>query len=147
MCELLRLSADTLTSSVDLGRQRGISTIVDLELGMECALDAPNRAQMFTSKAALGIAHQRLGVLLSRRGRHRTALKHFDEALALRSKSWQRWSAADTLISRADALLEIRQVDQDCDAYVRSLGILEGLRDVRALEVRTRLASLGAISA
>ncbi len=119
----------------------------DSDKAMEYALDALNRAQMVTSKAALGIAHQRIGVLLSRRGRHRVALKHFDEALALRGKSWQRWSAAETLISRADALLELRQVDQARDAYVRSLAILEGLRDVRALEVRTRLASLEAVSA
>ncbi|MFI5590116.1 tetratricopeptide repeat protein [Amycolatopsis sp. NPDC051758] len=115
-----------------------------VDKAMEYALDALNRAQMFTSKAVLGIAHQRLGVLLSRHGHHRTALKHFDEALAVRGRSWQRWGAAETLISRAEALSRLGQAERAREAYLRSLQILDTLRDVRALEVRTRLASLDA---
>ncbi|WP_206792091.1 helix-turn-helix domain-containing protein [Amycolatopsis sp. MtRt-6] len=113
---------------------------------MEYALDALNRAQTFTSKAVLGIAHQRIGVLLSRRGHHRSALKHFDEALAVRGRSWQRWGAAETLISRAEALHQLGQVEQARETYLQSLEILDAIRDVRALDVRTRLASLEACS-
>ncbi|WP_284745934.1 tetratricopeptide repeat protein [Amycolatopsis sp. RTGN1] len=109
---------------------------------MEYALDALNRAQMFTSKAVLGIAHQRIGALLARHGRHRLALKHFDEALAVRGRSWQRWGAAETLISRAEALCELGEVERARESYVRSLEVLEAIRDVRALAVRARLASL-----
>jgi len=114
---------------------------------MEYALDALNRAQMFTSKAVLGIAHQRIGTLLARHGRHRMALKHFDEALALRGRAWQRWGAAESLISRAEVLSELGEVEQAREAYLRSLQVLETMRDVRALAVRTRLASLEATSA
>jgi tetratricopeptide (TPR) repeat protein len=112
--------------------------------GMEYALDALNRAQVFTSKAVLGIAHQRIGVLLGRHGHHRAALKHFDEALAVRGRSWQGWGAAETLISRAKALCELGQVEQAREAYARSLKLLDAMRDVRALEVRGWLASLEA---
>jgi tetratricopeptide (TPR) repeat protein len=111
---------------------------------MEYALDALNRAHAFTSKAVLGIAHQRIGELLSRNGQHRAALKHFDEALAVRGRSWQRWGAAQSLISRAEALSELGQVEQARQTFLRSLKILDAIRDVRALEVCTRLASLEA---
>ncbi|WP_410630939.1 tetratricopeptide repeat protein [Amycolatopsis sp. cmx-4-83] len=113
-------------------------------MAMEYALDALNRAQEFSSKAVLGIAHQRIGVLLSRHGQHRAALKHFDEALAVRGRSWQSWGAAETLISRAKALCELGQVEQARETYSRSLELLDALRDIRAVDVRTRLASLEA---
>jgi tetratricopeptide (TPR) repeat protein/transcriptional regulator with XRE-family HTH domain len=114
---------------------------------MEYALDALNRAQMFTSKAVLGIAHQRIGTLLARHGHHRTALKHFDEALAVRGRSWQRWGAAETLISRAEALCKLSEFEQAREAYARSLEVLEAIRDSRASEVRARLVSLDAAGA
>jgi len=95
----------------------------------------------------LGIAHQRIGVPLSRHGHHRRALKHFDEALAVRGRSWQRWGAAETLISRAEALRELGEVEQARETYLRSLEILDAIRDVRALEIHTRLAALEAFSA
>lgn len=116
----------------------------EADKAMEYALDALNRAQAFASKAVIGIAHQRIGVLLSRHGHHRTALKHFDEALAVRGRSWQRWGAAETLISRAEALHQLGQLEQARETYLRSLEILDATRDLRALEVRTRLASLAA---
>ncbi|MFJ7218916.1 helix-turn-helix domain-containing protein [Amycolatopsis sp. NPDC098790] len=114
---------------------------------MEYALDALNRAHTFTSKAVLGIAHQRIGVLLSRHGHHRSALKHFDEALAVRGRDWQRWGAAETLISRAEALEHLGQFEQARETYARSLEILDIACDVRTLDVRARLASLDARSA
>ncbi|RSD16328.1 tetratricopeptide repeat protein [Amycolatopsis eburnea] len=114
---------------------------------MGYALDALNRAQMFTSKAVLGMAHQRIGTLLARHGHHRMALKHFDDALAVRGRSWQRWGAAETLTSRADVLRELGEVEQAREAYLRSLEVLEAIRDGRASEVRARLASMEATSA
>jgi tetratricopeptide (TPR) repeat protein len=114
---------------------------------MEYALDALNRAQMFTSKAVLGIAHQRIGTLLARHDHHRVALKHFDEALAVRGRSWQRWGAAETLISRAEALCKLSEFEQAREAYARSLEVLEAIRDSRASEVRARLVSLDAAGA
>ncbi len=119
----------------------------DSEVAMKFALDALDRAQAFRSKAVLGIAHQRIGVLLTRRGRHRAALKHFDDALAVRGRSWQRWGAAETLISRAEVLHELGQTARARDTYGVSLKILDALRDGRAAEVRTRLASLDAVIA
>ncbi|SFO03995.1 helix-turn-helix domain-containing protein [Amycolatopsis rubida] len=116
----------------------------DPDKAMEYAFDVLNRAQMFTSRAVLGVAHQRIGSLLGRHGQHRAALKHFDQALAVRSRSWQRWSAAETLISRAEVLCALGQVDQAQTAYRRSLQNLEVLHDAKAMEIRARLAALGA---
>ncbi|GLY38841.1 hypothetical protein Amsp01_048650 [Amycolatopsis sp. NBRC 101858] len=112
--------------------------------GMEYALDALERAESFSSKAVAGIAHQRIGLLLSRRGEHRAALRHFDDALAARRRGWQRWHAAETLIARADALCGIGQIDQARNTYRRSLEVLDELRDLRAVDVRAKLARLEA---
>ncbi|QKV80702.1 helix-turn-helix domain-containing protein [Amycolatopsis sp. Hca4] len=145
-----RLFADSGTKiglAVNRAALAGACDLVgQADKAMEYALDALNRAQTFTSKAVLGIAHQRIGALLSRHGHHRSALKHFDEALAVRGRSWQRWGAAETLISRAEALHQLGQIEQARETYLQSLEILDAIRDVRALEVRTRLASLEARS-
>ncbi|MFG1645535.1 tetratricopeptide repeat protein [Amycolatopsis sp. NPDC049252] len=143
-----------VASGVKIGvavNRAALAEVCDLvgaaDKAMEYALDTLNRAQMFSSKAVLGIAHQRIGTLLARHGHHRMALKHFDEALAVRGRSWQRWSAAETLISRAEVLGELGEVDQARAALVRSLEVLEAIRDGRASEVRARLASLEATNA
>ncbi|VVJ21510.1 Uncharacterised protein [Amycolatopsis camponoti] len=109
---------------------------------MEYALDALNRAQMFTAKAVLGMAHQRIGVLLSRHGHHRTALKHFDEALVVRGGNWQRWGVAETMVCRAEALQQLGLAEQALEAYSGGLRLLEKIGHPRALAVQARLAAL-----
>lgn len=116
----------------------------DDDEAMKYALDVLKRAQAAASKAVLGIAHQCLGALLTRHGQHRKALKHFDEALAARNQPWQRWWASETLISRAEALRLLGHAEQARETYLRSLEILDSLRDARAPDIRTRLASLDA---
>lgn len=116
----------------------------DKDQAITYALDVLDRAQASGSTAVLGIAHQRIGVLLARHDQHRKALQHFDEALAARNRPWQRWCTAETLISRAEALRHLDQTEQARETYLRSLDILDSLRDPRAPEVRTRLASMDA---
>ncbi|MFD5089845.1 helix-turn-helix domain-containing protein [Amycolatopsis thailandensis] len=115
----------------------------DRERAIDTAREALSLAQRHNSDGIHSLAHHSLGLLLQRRGEHRTALTHFDSAASLRQGPWQQWNLADTLIARADSLLVLRLRPQASAAFEKAADILEILRDSRAHEVRARAVLSG----
>ncbi|WP_410647972.1 helix-turn-helix domain-containing protein [Amycolatopsis sp. cmx-4-54] len=115
----------------------------DRERALDTAREALDLAQRHGSDGIQSLAHHSLGILLQRRGEHRTALTQFDSAAVLRRRPWQQWNLADTLIARADSLLALGFRPHATAAYEQAADILESLRDSRAHEIRARAAVRG----
>ncbi|MFE5565065.1 tetratricopeptide repeat protein [Amycolatopsis japonica] len=99
-------------------------------------------AERLASNPIIGLAHHKLGVLLYKQGQAHAALTHLDKALSLRGRPWQRYTAAETWIARADVLVTLNYVDQARKSYREALSILDDLRDPHALAVRARISAL-----
>ncbi|MFD8497728.1 helix-turn-helix domain-containing protein [Amycolatopsis sp. NPDC059657] len=110
----------------------------------QCALSALENAKRSNATPALSLAHHQYGLLLLRDRRHRVALGHLDAALKLRCNSRERRAEAETLIAYAETLSAMDKPLQARESYTAAAGILNDLRDPRALDLHARVAALNA---
>ncbi|MFE0025498.1 tetratricopeptide repeat protein [Amycolatopsis sp. NPDC059021] len=114
----------------------------DGKAAMRSVRDALRRSREFTSTAVTSLAYHQLGIILQGKNCHRAAVTHFDTALALRHRRWQRWEKADTLIARAESQTTLGDLFRARQSYQDAYTLLEELDDPRMLDIRTRLAAL-----